>query len=89
MSGATREATRALADRFRGRGLAGSSYRILGKTGLIVSALGFGAYRVDGRTPEHREALRMALGGGCNLIDTSTNYTDGASESLIGEVLDG
>jgi aryl-alcohol dehydrogenase-like predicted oxidoreductase len=29
----------------------------------------------------------MALTSGCNLIDTSTNYTDGASERCVGQVL--
>jgi hypothetical protein len=89
MSGATREGTEALAARFRGRGRTADAYRILGKTGLTVSALGFGAYRVDDHTPEHREALEQALSEGCNLIDTSTNYTDGGSETCIGEVLEG
>jgi aryl-alcohol dehydrogenase-like predicted oxidoreductase len=55
---------------------------------LSVSALGFGTYRVDDHTPEHREALTRALAAGCNLIDTSTNYTDGASESCIGVALE-
>jgi uncharacterized protein len=59
----------------------------LGSTGLRVSRLGFGGYRVDDDTPEHQAALEAALEGGCNLIDTSTNYTDGASERLIGAVL--
>jgi len=89
MSGATREATRALAERFRGRGLSHDSYRTLGRTGLTVSVLGFGTYRVDDHSPEHREALRKALAEGCNLIDTSTNYTDGSSEACIGEELEG
>ena len=42
---------------------------------------------MDRRAPEHRAALELALGRGVNLIDTSSNYTDGESESLIGEVL--
>jgi aryl-alcohol dehydrogenase-like predicted oxidoreductase len=65
-----------------------AAYRILGRTGLTVSALGFGAYRVDAGTEEHRAALEKALLGGCNLIDTSTNYTDGESEQQIGETLE-
>ena len=36
---------------------------------------------------EHRAALELALRSGLNLIDTSTNYSDGRSERLIGEVL--
>ena len=59
----------------------------LGATGLRVSRLGFGCYRVDDATPEHREALDAALASGCNLIDTSTNYMDGGSERLVGRVL--
>ena len=39
-------------------------------------------------TPQvHREALAHALRSGCNVVDTSTNYTDGGSERLIGAVL--
>jgi aryl-alcohol dehydrogenase-like predicted oxidoreductase len=49
--------------------------------------IGFGGYRVDDRTPAHRAALERALDAGCRLIDTSTNYTDGGSESLVGAVL--
>jgi len=59
----------------------------LGSTGLTVSRIGFGCYRVDDQTPEHRAALDQALADGCTLIDTSTNYTDGASERLVGEAL--
>src|SRR4029078_3365 len=36
---------------------------------------------------EHRQALEQALAGGVNLVDTSTNYTAGASERLMGAVL--
>jgi aryl-alcohol dehydrogenase-like predicted oxidoreductase len=60
---------------------------ILGKTGLKVSSIGFGGYRISAQIPAHREALKLALASGCNLIDTSTNYGDGQSEILIGEVL--
>lgn len=49
--------------------------------------IGFGAYRVDVRSGLHRAALHKALDAGCNLIDTASNYGDGHSEALIGEVL--
>jgi len=65
----------------------GFTYDALGSTGLVVSRVGFGGYRVDHESPEHREALERALAGGINLVDTSTNYTDGGSERLIGSVL--
>lgn len=59
----------------------------LGRTGLLVSTVGFGTYRVDESEPTHRTALRMALDAGCNLIDTSANYTDGSSERAVGRAL--
>ncbi len=64
-----------------------NGFGLFGATGLTVSRLGFGTYRVGQREGEHREALRTALRRGCNLIDTSTNYMDGESEQLVGSVL--
>ena len=84
---ATAAATRRLAGRFIGAGLHPAAFRPLGRTGLTVSALGFGSYRVDTHHPEHRQALDAALAAGCNLLDTSTNYTDGESESCLGAAL--
>lgn len=60
---------------------------VLGRTGLTVSAAGFGCYRVADGVPAHHAALRSALLSGVNLIDTSTNYADGASERLVGRVI--
>jgi uncharacterized protein YyaL (SSP411 family)/aryl-alcohol dehydrogenase-like predicted oxidoreductase len=79
---ATPEGTRAYARRHDPSG-----YARLGATGLVCSRVGFGGYRVDDETPAHREAMRQALRGGCNLVDTSTNYTDGGSERLTGHVV--
>ena len=79
---ATEEGTSRYASRFGARG-----YRSFGTTGLTTSALGFGGYRVTDVVPEHREALARALHSGINLLDTSTNYMDGASERLVGSVL--
>jgi len=63
-------------------------YGELDQSGLLVSQAGFGCYRVDATVAEHREALRMALLAGANLIDTSSNYADGGSEALVGAVLE-
>ena len=59
----------------------------LGSTDLTVSKIGFGGYRLHEFEPDHREALKLALQSGCNLIDTSANYTDGSSERLVGDIL--
>jgi len=70
-----------MADKF------GMTRRELGRTGLRVSPLGFGGYRIQAGVAGHEAALKKALQGGCNLIDTSTNYGDGASEVLVGQVV--
>lgn len=49
--------------------------------------IGFGTYRLSNKSSEHKESLVLALKSGCSLIDTSSNYTNGDSEELIGEVL--
>jgi aryl-alcohol dehydrogenase-like predicted oxidoreductase len=63
------------------------TFNRLGTTGLLVSRAGFGCYRVNSGVTAHAEALKQALTGGINLIDTSANYADGGSEQLVGEVL--
>ncbi|MEK9658241.1 MAG: aldo/keto reductase [bacterium] len=62
-------------------------YRKLGKTQLYCSEIGLGAYRIEENNESHQEALEYALNEGVNLIDTSSNYSDGGSERLIGTVL--
>lgn len=52
-----------------------------------MGQVGFGSYRISIRSEEHRKALTTALTLGCPLIDTSSNYTNGESEELIGSVL--
>ncbi|MBK8434322.1 MAG: aldo/keto reductase [Chloroflexi bacterium] len=63
------------------------SYRPLADTGAWVSAAGFGGYRVEADNPDHLAALRHALRGGINLIDTSANYSDGGSETAVGQIV--
>lgn len=48
---------------------------------------GFGTYRIDLHTPEHYQALYMAIEQGIKIIDTSSNYTDGESEHVVGNVI--
>jgi hypothetical protein len=49
--------------------------------------VGFGGYRIDERVQEHYDSLTKALLNGFSMIDTSSNYSDGRSEILIGNVL--
>ena len=80
---ATIDATAAYADRY-----APVSYGFLGNTGLTACQAGFGGYRISRGVSHHEQALRVALGSGINLIDTSANYADGGSETLVGQVLE-
>lgn len=67
-------------------------YRLLGSTGLEISALSFGASSLGAefRKIDISEALRavhVALDCGMNFIDTSPYYGRGMSEVLLGQVL--
>ncbi len=70
-------------------------YRKLGKTGISVSSLGFGAMRLphepgDPESIRHEEAqdlIYRALDLGINLVDTAWNYHREKSEAFIGDVI--
>jgi aryl-alcohol dehydrogenase-like predicted oxidoreductase len=68
-------------------------YRKLGRTGLEVSELGYGAWGI-GKTmwigaddEESLRALRRAIELGVNFIDTALRYGGGHSEQLVGQVV--
>ena len=66
--------------------------RPLGKTGLVVSALGFGCGAVGGlmtkgEPAEQRRAVERALAAGITYFDTARSYGDGRSEENVGRVL--
>lgn len=62
----------------------GAEPRLLGKTGLSVSPVGFGCHRL-GSTDSEFDALRASIKLGVNLIDTAPNYTDGVAETTCGK----
>jgi aryl-alcohol dehydrogenase-like predicted oxidoreductase len=84
---ATPESTEGYFKRLSHKNLSSHATRILGRTEFQVSGIGFGGYRMHYNSVEHARALRYALLNGFNLIDTSSNYTDGGSEMLIGNIL--
>jgi len=74
--------------------------RFLGRSGLKISALGFGAGTFGGKGPlfsawgntdvaEARRMIDLSLDAGLNFFDTADVYSDGASESILGEALRG
>lgn len=85
---ATPEGTRSYFQRLENKNIPEHAIKTLGSTNFHVSNIGFGGYRVHHNSIEHAKALRYALLNGFNLIDTSSNYTDGGSEMLIGNLLD-
>ncbi|MEW9532381.1 aldo/keto reductase [Microbispora sp. NPDC049125] len=70
-------------------------YRTLGASGLRVSDLILGAMTfgeqggVGAPLPECRKMLDLYAEAGGNMIDTAVNYRDGASERILGELLEG
>ena len=68
-------------------------YRDFGKTGIKVSALGFGAMRLplsgENQVDEKRAVamIRHAIDQGVNYIDTAYPYHEGESERIVGEAL--
>jgi aryl-alcohol dehydrogenase-like predicted oxidoreductase len=68
-------------------------FRTLGRTGLEVSELGYGAWGI-GQTmwigaddEESLQALRRAIELGVNFVDTALGYGNGHSEELVGRVV--
>ena len=75
-------------------------YRFLGASGFKVSALGFGAGTFGGKGPlfsawgntdvaEAKRLIDLCLEAGVNLFDSADVYSDGASESILGEAIKG
>jgi len=62
--------------------------RPLGRTGLLVSEISFGAWAIGGTwgavdDAESLAALHAAIDAGVNFIDTADVYGDGRSERLV------
>jgi aryl-alcohol dehydrogenase-like predicted oxidoreductase len=68
-------------------------YRTLGRTGLRISEIGFGAWGIGGimwqggNDSDAMKALHRAADLGVNFFDTALVYGDGHSEKLIGRFL--
>ena len=74
-------------------------YRLLGRSGLKVSALTMGTMTIGGKggfakvgnveLSEVRRLIDVMIDAGVNLIDTANVYSAGASEEIIGEAMGG
>jgi aryl-alcohol dehydrogenase-like predicted oxidoreductase len=73
--------------------------RVLGRTGLAVSPVGFGAWAIGGNRfgnsyghtddAESQRAVRRACDLGCNFFDSADVYGHGHSEEVLGAALAG
>ena len=68
-------------------------FRVLGRTGIRVSEIGYGAWGIGGEMwqgavdAESMKALHEAADLGLNFIDTAFVYGEGHSETLVGRFL--
>src|SRR6266511_239935 len=66
--------------------------RVFGRTGMQLSALGFGCgavggLMVRGDAADQERAVARAIAAGVNYFDTAVQYGDGQSETNLGRVL--
>ena len=68
-------------------------YRRFGRTGWMVSEIGYGMWGMASWTgssdAESRQSLQRAVDLGCNFFDTAWHYGSGHSERLLGELVRG
>ena len=58
--------------------------RPVGRTGILVSTVGFGASRTN-----EESLIKYAVSKGINLIDTGRSYSNGNNEKLVGKAISG
>jgi aryl-alcohol dehydrogenase-like predicted oxidoreductase len=66
-------------------------YRRFGRTGWMVSEIGYGMWGMGGwsgsEDAESLNSLQLAVDLGCNFFDTAWAYGDGHSERLLGQLV--
>src|SRR3989304_659480 len=66
-------------------------YRRFGRTGWMVSEIGYGMWGMGGWSgsddTQSMQALQKAVDLGCNFFDTAWAYGEGHSERLLGQLL--
>jgi aryl-alcohol dehydrogenase-like predicted oxidoreductase len=71
----------------------GMRYRKLGRTGIEISEIGYGAWGIGGiqwlggEDDESIQSVKRALSLGLNFIDTALAYGEGHSEKLVGQIV--
>ena len=66
-------------------------YRRFGRTGWMVSEIGYGMWGMggwkDSDDSESLASLQLAVDLGCNFFDTAWGYGEGHSEGLLGQII--
>jgi aryl-alcohol dehydrogenase-like predicted oxidoreductase len=73
--------------RFFNRKLSFMKYRVLGKSGLEISEVGFGCMSLKGSFEENSALINSAVERGINFFDTADLYDKGENEKLVGRIL--
>lgn len=66
-------------------------YRLLGKSGVEISALSFGSWLTFGKQIDKKvakECMAAARDGGVNFFDNAEVYANGQSEEVMGELME-
>lgn len=64
-------------------------YRLLGKSELNISRIGFGCMSLDPQDPHGENILHKAVDAGINYFDTADMYQQGLNETLLGRAFCG
>ena len=64
-------------------------YRLLGKSALKISRIGFGCMSLDASNVNAEKILQQALSLGVNYFDTADLYQHGMNEELLGRAFRG
>src|SRR4051812_21071885 len=62
-------------------------YRILGKSDLQISRIGFGAMSLSMGQEANSNLIQEAVGAGINFFDTADLYDKGLNEEMVGKAL--
>jgi aryl-alcohol dehydrogenase-like predicted oxidoreductase len=65
------------------------NYRLLGKSSLKISEIGFGCMSLRGNQEESQNIIHKAIELGVNFFDTADLYDKGANETIVGNALQG
>lgn len=63
------------------------NYRVLPKTSLQISEIGFGCMSLDHQDSTQQELIRSAFDSGINYFDTADLYDRGQNEQLVGRAV--